>query len=170
MSTHDVPGANPQNNDVLKAGCWAEHDDGSLIYVLSTEDQRVIYEIFDMANKDEPVAYRDAMPVGDFQKAFSWNKKKFVDDSNGRRIPTEKWVWHDKTPFDWNRVMNYMKQGHFPISAEKQISAAAKVAESLKLRAEKLDPNAFRERNENGSSIVGIMKDKFTRAFNEFRK
>lgn len=33
MSTNDVPGANPVNRDVLAMGCWAEHEDGSLILV-----------------------------------------------------------------------------------------------------------------------------------------
>lgn len=32
MATDDVPGANPANADVLCAGCWAEHDDGSKLH------------------------------------------------------------------------------------------------------------------------------------------
>lgn len=31
MSTNDVPGAKTENRDVLAMGCWAEHEDGSLI-------------------------------------------------------------------------------------------------------------------------------------------
>jgi len=61
MSTNDVPGHNPVNNDELRSNCWAEHDDGSLILVQSTEGGRVIYMMFDLSV--EPVVeYRDAMP------------------------------------------------------------------------------------------------------------
>lgn len=49
MSTNDVPGANPVNGDKLGMGCWAEHQDGSMILVEGTEGNRVIYSIFDMA-------------------------------------------------------------------------------------------------------------------------
>lgn len=37
MSTNDVPGANPVNKDILAAGCWAEHADGSLLFVKGNE-------------------------------------------------------------------------------------------------------------------------------------
>lgn len=54
MSTNDVPGANPKNADVLAMGCWAEHEDGSLIFVESVEGGTVVYSIFDIAPKGKP--------------------------------------------------------------------------------------------------------------------
>ena len=36
MSTNDVPGAKAANGDELAALNWAEHDDGSYIFVLGT--------------------------------------------------------------------------------------------------------------------------------------
>jgi len=171
MATNDVPGSNSFNRDVLAMGSWAEHDDGSLLLVISTEGNRVIYELFDVSGNDA-VCYRDAMPIGDFNKAFSWDSNKFVTDTNGRRIPKEKWLWHDKTPFPFDKVMdnNLLKQGIVPISAAQQISAAAKVAQSLKLRAEKLDTDNFRNKIMAGTSIVSSLKDKFARALDELRK
>ena len=53
MSTTDVPGANPANRDELGVGSWAEHADGSLIFVESTEGDRVVYSMFDVSA--EPV-------------------------------------------------------------------------------------------------------------------
>jgi hypothetical protein len=169
MATHDVPGANAQNNDVLKHGCWAEHKDGSLLYVQTTENNRVVYELFDLSDPDEPVAYRDAMPIGDFYKAFSWDDKKMTAEANGKRFNKEKWLWHDKTPFDWDRVIQpgHLKKGVIPVSAEQQLSAAARIAESLKLRREKLDTDHLREKLVEGTSIVGVLKDKIARAFRE---
>ena len=58
MSTNDVPGADPRNSDELATGCWAEHEDGSLIFVESTEVNRVIYSVFDMS-RTPPLEYRD---------------------------------------------------------------------------------------------------------------
>src|SRR5262245_2443793 len=121
MSTNDVPGANPANNDELAMGCWAEHDDGSLIFVESTEANRVIYSIFDLA-KEPPIEYRDAMPESSFKKTFSWKTGAF-----------EKWTWHDKTPFPWDRIIeNGFADGEKPVSADHTLTAAERVAESLR--------------------------------------
>ena len=92
MSTNDVPGARKANNDELAMGCWAEHEDESLIFVESTEGGRVIYSIFDM-EKDPVIEYRDAMAIGAFKKLFSYDGKN------------DKWTWHDKTPFPWDRII-----------------------------------------------------------------
>lgn len=89
MSTNDVPGANPKNAYVLAAGCWAEHADGSLIYVKGTENDQVVYEIYDIA-QDPPVYYQDAMREKAFKQQFSFPP---VGAS------PEEWTWHDKTPF-----------------------------------------------------------------------
>lgn len=125
MSTHDVPGANPANGDDLHAGCWAEHDDGSLIFVEGAEGGRVIYSVFDMA-QDPPIEYRDAMPEKVFKKTFTADGSK----------PDMVWTWHDKTPFPWDRVIKKgIKDGVRLPSADDIKTAAQRVAESLKLRA-----------------------------------
>lgn len=129
MSTNDVPGSDPANHDELAMGCWAEHEDGSLILVESTEGDRVVYSIFDLAQK--PIAeYRDAMPTSDFEVTFSW-----------RKGAKEKWTWHDKTPFPWNRVIKQgARDGQRYASAADQLTAAQRVAESMRLRAQRFDP------------------------------
>lgn len=123
MSTYDVPGAVAAHRDVLAAGCWAEHADGSLLYVEGTEAARVVYSLFDLAH-DPPVEYRDAMPVAGFEKAFSWPNDVGLQ-----------WTWHDKTPFPWDRVMRQFPAGQKSVSADDTLTAAARVAEALQLRA-----------------------------------
>lgn len=92
MSTDDVPGYKPEHRDELAMGCWAEHADGSLIVVESTEGGRVVYSIFDTSLK--PVTeFRDAMAEGAFKTQYSWKGKG------------DRWTWHDKTPFPWDRVI-----------------------------------------------------------------
>lgn len=136
MSTNDVPGAKASNADVLAMGCWAEHEDGSLILVESVEAGTVVYSIFDVA-QEPPVEYRDAMPEQGFKARFSWPTKDQI-----------KWTWHDKTPFPWTRVMKDFPSGAKHVTAEDHISAAARVADSLQLRAE-----AIREREERRPSM-----------------
>lgn len=126
MSTQDVPGANPSNADVLAAGCWAEHEDGSLLYVKGTESDQVVYELYDRAH-DPVVYYQDAMRKADFETQFSYPPVGASD---------VKWTWHDKTPFPWGRVMQVV-QNPAPQHADVQtfLSAAGRVAEALKLRS-----------------------------------
>lgn len=125
MSTYDVPGHNPTHGDRLAMGCWAEHSDGSMIFVEAVEAGTVVYSIFDVA-QDPPVEYRDAMPESGFKSQFSFGGK-FGD-----------WTWHDKTPFPWDRVMQNFPSGSRRPSADAEMSAARRVAESLKLRAERI--------------------------------
>jgi hypothetical protein len=127
MSTSDVPGANPANKDVLAMGAWAEHEDGSLILVESVEAGRVVYSIFDVGAPNGPVEYRDAMPEAGFKARFSWKPGQ---------PQGEKWTWHDKTPFPWDRVMRDFPSGARRPSADEEMSAAERVAQSLNLRAE----------------------------------
>jgi hypothetical protein len=158
MSTNDVPGANPSNGDSLGMGCWAEHSDGSLMLVESTEASRVIYSMFDMS-RDPPIEYRDAMPESSFKKTFSW-------DPTRRSGPNEKWVWHDKTPFPWDRIIKggardgsrlpsadhiaseaervarsrrRMQVAHFDDDYEDADTAAERVARELRLRGQAFD-------------------------------
>lgn len=136
MATHDVPGANPANKDQLAMGCWAEHQDGSLIFVLSVEGGRVVYQMYDLL-RGQIVEYKDAMPETDFKKTFSF-------DGSSKSL---KWTWHDKTPFDWNRVIKAgARDGLHYASAVDQLSAAQRVAESLKLRGVTRNPDDFDDR------------------------
>lgn len=141
MSTNDVPGHNPANADELAMGCWAEHQDGSLMLVQSTENNRVIYEMFDMSAKP-PIAYRDSMAEVSFKSTYSWGA--------GAR---DRWTWHDKTQFPWQRVIDAgVADGPRPVSAEAQMTAAQRVAESLRLRGRRLD-----------AGDLGHMRDTFVR-------
>ena len=134
MSTNDVPGANPSNGDVLKMGCWAEHEDGSLIFVKSTEGGRVIYEMFDRS-RDPIIVFNDAMLEDIF-------KTKFTYDPNNPK--GDKWKWHDKTPFPWNNVIKAgARDGLTYASASDQLVAAVRVALSLGLVGKDFDPKSI---------------------------
>lgn len=98
MSTNDVPGADPAHRDTLGVGCWAETTDGSLLFVESTEGKHVVYSMFDTGRKPI-VEYRDKMKRKDFEKQFSF----YADGA--KPAGKVKWTWHDKTPFDWDRVI-----------------------------------------------------------------
>lgn len=158
MSTNDVPGANPNNNDQLAMGCWAEHEDSSLMFVESTEGARVIYSMFDML-KNPPIEYRDAMPETTFKKTFSWKQGS-----------KEKWTWHDKTPFPWDRVIKAgASDGGRVAFAEHQLSAAERVADSLKLRGEAISRDLGHRADSVVSRSTGIW-DKISRAVAELGK
>lgn len=136
MSTNDVPGYDEDNNDELAMGSWAEHEDGSLILVESTENERVVYSVFDTGT--EPITeYRDAMPQDDFQEHFSWSAE--AKSKRGRK--KDKWTWHDKTPFPWDRIIKEgARDGMRFATAKDQLRAAARVAKSRKLRGHPFDP------------------------------
>lgn len=170
MSTNDVPGANPVNADVLAMGCWAEHEDGSLIFVESTEGNRVVYSMFDMS-KDPIIEYRDAMPEVSFKKTFSWEP----DSKKAKKKSTnEKWTWHDKTPFNWDRVIPHGAQdGTRLASAAAIMTAAERVAASLKLHGGRISEELKYRADETVSasvSLSGAIFDKIKRAVNELRK
>ncbi len=153
MSTNDVPGYKKEHQDELAMGCWAEHDDGSLILVEAMEGGRVVYCIFDM-DPDPPVEYRDAMLEDDFKEKFSW--------------PTDtgdKWTWHDKTPFPWDRIMDEFPAGNKASSAGAIMNAARRVAESLRLRAGGI---ADRGRRRKGSSARQVI-DKLQETLDQLR-
>lgn len=159
MSTNDVPGANQHNNDELAMGCWAEHDDGSLIFVESTEAFRVIYSIFDVA-KVPPIEYRDAMPEAQFKRTFSWKPG----------TKSERWTWHDKTPFPWDRVIKAgASDGGRLASAEAILTAAERVAESLKLRGAAVARD-IRYRQDTVVEKSKTIWDKLSRAIAELGK
>lgn len=125
MSTEQVPGSNVENHDELHVGCWAEHKDGSMILVEGvTDDGVVVFSMFDFSDKKNPIEYRSSMPINGFNKSFSYN----ADDDRSKKII---WTWHDKTLFPWDRVMSSLKDGVKDISADKTISAATRLIESL---------------------------------------
>jgi len=167
MSTYDVPGHNPMNNDELTPGCWAEHEDGSMIFVEGIESGKVIYSMFDLET-DPPMEYRDAMPEKGFKKHFSW-------DPNNKN--SEPWLWKDKTSFPWDTVMGIFKDGtKFP-SALDQINAAKRVADAMVIKGKKIEEDSIanRLRNFNAKSkvVVGrkgkVIMDKIQRAIGELR-
>lgn len=125
MSTNDVPGANPVNNDKLAMGAWAEHADGSLILVESTEGNRAIYSVFDLS-KEPPIEFRDAMPEVSFKTTYSWKP-----GGKAAGTPNEKWTWHDKTPFPWDRIIKKGgRDGFKSAAADHTVSEAAAIAET----------------------------------------
>jgi hypothetical protein len=168
MSTNDVPGANPRNGDELAMGCWAEHTDGSLIFVESTEANRVIYSMFDLS-KDPIVEYRDAMPEASFKKTFSY-------DPTAKTRSTEKWVWHDKTPFPWDRIIKHFPDGSRLASADGMMTAAERVAESLRIRGANIARDRFKHRADEevpkpqASDAFSVILDKVGRALKELQR
>ena len=161
MSTQDVPGHGSAKSDTLCMGVWGEHNDGSLLFVESTEGGRVIYSIFDMAH-DPIVEYRDAMPEKGFKETFSFDSKNSkVDDG---------WVFHDKTPFPWDNVMAAgAKDGVRYASAEDQLNAAQKVAESMKLRSRTFNQNNWEHLREQIGRKGRMIADKIQRAVDELK-
>lgn len=164
MSTNDVPGlkdntGKSKHNDELAMGAWAEHDDGSLIFVESVEDGRVVYSVFDLA-ETEVVEYRDAMSELGFKKAFSWDSDDKIIDSP--------WTWHDKTAFPWDRVIaSGSKQGTRHASADQLLSAAERVARSRAMHRRQFDyDSALAKAGSVGRTIV----DKVQRALGELRR
>jgi len=150
MSTNDVPGYKPANRDALAMGCWAEHDDGSLLLVESVEGGRVVYCMFDLS-EDPIIEYRDAMGEGGFKKSFSW--------------PTDtgdKWTWHDKTPFPWDRVVGEAPPGSRYASVQDQMTAAKRVAKHRALHRRKFDYSRL-------TGVPARIRDKLQRAVGELR-
>lgn len=155
MSTNDVPGFKPEHDDELAMGCWAEHDDGSLILVESVEGGRVIYSVFDTSH-DPIVEYRDAMAQDDFEEKYSW-------DGDGDR-----WTWHDKTPFPWDKVIRYgAKHGQRYAHADDLMTAAERVARSRRLKGEGVDPNEQAHRVEKLAGTLRKTVKKLQKAINQ---
>jgi len=157
MSTNDVPGYNPSNRDHLHAGCWAEHKDGSLIFVEGTEAEKVVYSLFD---PDKDLEYRDVMERDEFELQFSVYEPSDDDGGNGGKKKKgakrlrQIWTWHDKTPFPWDTVLKGMKTGARPISAAHTLSAAEQVARDLALRASNIDSKRARKLKDRLMSII----------------
>jgi len=161
MSTNDVPSFTASNNDELAMGCWAEHEDGSLIFVQSTEGGRIIYMMFDTFT-DPITEYRDAMPEKGFKNFFSWSNKNKKDDI--------KWIWHDKTPFPWERVIkDGARDGVHFASAYDALRAAQKVAKSLGLSGHKFIKDKYEHMNDNKVPLRNRIIDKVQNAINKLK-
>lgn len=159
MATNDVPGAVAAHADELHAGCWAEHEDGSLIFVKGAEGDRVVYEIYDMKKGDKPIYYPDAMEKKEFEKFFSLN----VGGKTAKGAKKERWTWHDKTPFPWERVIGKVDQMPRYADVRDELSAAERVAKSLNLRArelseEELTPRAAQARSRGIAVFERLME------------
>ncbi len=164
MSTNDVPGAKASNNDKLAMGCWAEANDDSLILIegVSTAENRVIFSIFDLSNSEQPLEYRDSMPIDGFEEDFSYGDKS-----------QDKWTWHDKTDFPWERVIKNFPDGSRLPSAESVLNAAKRVAKSRHLIASKVIKKEISHRMEQAFNVTktgNIIIDKLQRALGELRK
>lgn len=163
MATNDVPGANPANRDDLHEGCWAEHQDGSLIHVLGYEgsgsDPRanVVFQIYDLS-KEPVVFYQDAMPLSGFQREFSWKP------TGSSRV---KWTWHDKTSFPFDRVMRRFTPGATHADVQDTMTAAQRIAESLGLRARTLHEADVREQQPTHERRGRSIADRIGRAIQE---
>ena len=165
MSTRDVPGlkdkkGKSKNNDELAMGCWAEHEDGSMLFVESTEDGRVVYSVFDLTGPTV-FEYRDTMRELGFKKAFSYHGVKDDDFQTP-------WTWHDKTPFPWDAVIAAGGQdGARHASAEHIMSAAEKVAKHRNMHRrpfERVEPIA------KAGTVGRMILDKVKRAMSELGK
>lgn len=140
MSTNDVPGANPVNGDSLHVGCWAEHADGSLIFVEGAEGNSVVFSMFKM--KEPLLEYRDRMPDVNFKDLFTW--KPGASGTKG-----VKWTWHDKTPFPWDRIIQKgVTDGPRLPSAHAQMTVAEQIAADLRLQGAELDRRRYEHRGE----------------------
>lgn len=163
MSTNDVPGHNSANRDELRAGCWAEHQDGSLIYIYAVEADMVSYRIFDMT-KSPPLEYLDRMAVKEFGELFSCDPKdveRVVAVARGKgkaRVTKQLYTWHDKTPFPVERILDEGIDPGPKVSPAPHVmrSAAHKVAEALRLRAKDVDPGDYEHRaDKNVAMTIG---------------
>lgn len=160
MSTNDVPGFKPEHHDELAMGCWAEHADDSLLLVESVEGGYVVYSMFDFA--DGPILeYRDKMAQGAFEKAFSYDPDKDDDDLNVL------WIWHDKTPFPWDRIIDKgARPGLRFARGEDYETVAERIARHRKLHAHKFD---YQSAVSKAGSATRAIKDKIQRAIGELR-
>lgn len=159
MATQDVPGANPANADKLAHGNWAEHADGSLILVEGNESGRVVFQMFDLTHRPY-TRWLGAMTEAEFKLKFSF---KPIGTS------TERWTWHDKTSFPWDRVMSVF-QAPKPefVNPEDELSAAQRVAESLKLHGQRLTEDIVAGRAEQKARRGHAIWDRIDSAVREF--
>jgi hypothetical protein len=95
-----------------------------------------------------------------FKSTFSWKPGS----------QNEKWTWHDKTPFPWDRIIKrgFPDGGRMP-GAEHILTAAERVAESLRLKGAGIAQD-IRHRGEDTRKRVDMIWDKIGRALDELMK
>jgi hypothetical protein len=115
--------------------------------------------------------YVDAMPIESFNRAYSWRPADPV---------SVRWVWHDKTGFPWERVLDHAAEdpGHEAdhvetVAAEpteiltpEVRSVAAQLAARLQLIGEELSPEAL---SHLGGRRVGSLLQRLNAALEELR-
>ncbi len=158
MSTPDVPGHNPENNDELRVGAWAEcaePGDDSMIFVLAVRNDSVYYAMYDMS-RDPPARYDDAMETDEFKKFFSFDPAKARGKHKAKSVAgTIKWTWHDKTPFPIERVIKKgAKPGPSFSSADDLLSAAERVRQDLQKRGRNVFQEEVKEEEEVARAIA----------------
>jgi hypothetical protein len=170
MATNDVPGANPVNNDELHVGCWAEHEDGSLIFIDGAEGGTVVFSMFDMSS-DPLFEYRDSMARVTFEKTFSWDPSDpYYKTKTGAKAKQEKWTWHDKTSFPWDKVIKAgAKSGPKIAHASHVKTAAQRMAENLAMRGREVR-GRYDHLSDSVVARTRTVFDRFKRAFDELRK
>lgn len=167
MSTYDVPGANPVNADTIGPKQWAEHPDGSLLYIKGTEGGDVVYEVYDPRGGEYTVRYPHVMPVKEFMQQYSIPP---------HGISKEKWIWHDKptSAFPWYRVLGRSSQDPH----ERQVvtrdhppdmTAASRLREALQLRAERVTHEAVQHRTAEPARRGLAVMDKIKRAMSKLK-
>lgn len=146
MATHSVPGKKPENQDVLARGCWAEHNDGSLLIVHGIEEGTVVYSLFGARTE-----WSGRMEEDEFKTRYSFSERQDRDEA-------WRWLWHDKTPFPSERIVNAGMR-----SSENVKPAAQRVAEALGLRARSLagdvGPQVVRELKDLWGALQGKLPD-----------
>lgn len=154
MGSYAVPGV---DDGELAIGCWAEHEDGSLILVEGFEGPDVIYAIFDISVMPI-VSYRHRTNKEKFEKFFSYGA------TSQSKI---KWLWHDKTSFPWAVVVRRTDLKNRPLNMGGNLSAAHKVAKQLKIKGEKL---SIREFDHKAMKRVKGIKTQLSDALNNLEK
>jgi len=133
MATNDVPGSNPQNNDTLKPGCWAEHDDGSLIFVKDIDEHdRVIFDVYDLGGAVPRIFYPTPLARKKFNETFSFKATRRRKSTDAEPVL---WTWHDKSPFPWNKVSRSVDSISAPVETSgAEPTAAERIAVDLQMR------------------------------------
>jgi hypothetical protein len=164
MSTQDVPGFDDLKSDAkqdeLHIGVWGEHSDNSLILVEGVEQGRVVFSIFDMS-PTPPMEYRDSLPEKQFKSQFSFNSKS--------SIIKQGWVWHDKTQFPWNKIMDNFPDGTRYPSADVAVNEAQRIAKIKSLRGAIVKKENYTHMMDQIGKKGRMIVDKIQRAVNELR-
>eukprot|EP00697_Spironema_sp_BW2_P016820 gnl/Spiro4/8261_TR4368_c0_g2_i1.p2 gnl/Spiro4/8261_TR4368_c0_g2~~gnl/Spiro4/8261_TR4368_c0_g2_i1.p2 ORF type:complete len:104 (-),score=14.51 gnl/Spiro4/8261_TR4368_c0_g2_i1:166-477(-) len=103
------------------------------------------------------------MPEASFKTTFTWDSKKKA---------SEKWTWHDKTPFPWDRVIKAgVSDGPRNASAADVMNAAERIAQSLKLKGAEIHKDrAAGKIDQQVPAQAGVILEKIARAIGELLK